>query len=54
MLNVIVEMDGLKVGIYYFKLYNKKFEKLKVVGYLDKEIILGIWVEDIYEELIFI
>lgn len=36
------------------KLHNKKFEKLKAAGYLDKEIILGIRAEDIHEEPIFI
>ena len=39
MLNATVEMDGLKVGRHHFKLHNKKFEKLKAAGYLDKEII---------------
>lgn len=54
MLNATVEMDGLKVGTHHFKLHNKKFEKLKAAGYLDKEIILGIRAEDIHEEPIFI
>ncbi len=53
MLNATVEMDGLKVGTHHFN-YNKKFEKLKAAGYLDKEIILGIRAEDIHEEPIFI